>query len=138
MTDSSLPRGPIRPPNVDPDTGEVLAAPDVLEDADGDKLSPDAFVDWIRDHPANVLGHELSGHLRDCIEATRIHGKKSTLRLDVEITNTSSRFGELLVTPKVTSKPAQADIEARPYFPTANGGLSRRNPDQPSIPFPKD
>jgi hypothetical protein len=106
----------------------------VLVNEDGTEIDPDAFVDWVRDHPANILGLELSHALAECISATQMHGKRSTIKLDIGIELGDSYFGELLVTPRVTVKPAEADPQARPFFPTDRGGLSRSNPSQSQLP----
>lgn len=110
----------------------------MLVNEDGTKVDPDAFTAWVADHPANVLGLELSHALAECIGATQIHHKKSSFQLQVTIEQGDSYFGELIVTPVVSSKPAKADPMGRPFFPNTTGGLSRRNPAQPMIPGTED
>jgi len=105
-----------------------------VTDDTGTEIDPDAFVQWVHDHPNNILGLELSEALAECVEATQLLGRKSRLTFQVGIELGESFFGELLITSEITSKPAKPRPEARPFFPTPNGGLSRRDPSQPQIP----
>lgn len=106
--------------------------------ADGIEVDGGAFTAWIEDYPKGALGLELSEALAECVHATQLHGKTSTLTMTVTIKQGERYFGELDVTTDVKTKPARAKAPTATFFPTEHGGLSRRDPNQPQIPGTED
>lgn len=94
----------------------------------------DAFLAWLQEYPRGQLGLELSEGLRACVTATQLYEKASTLTLKITIGPGAEGYGDLLVKPEVTAKPAKPAARAMTFFPTENGGLSRRDPNQPTLP----
>ena len=101
---------------------------------DGQEINPEAFTAWVDEYPRGQLGLELSEALAECISATQLYGKVSELTLTVRIGPTKSMFGELLVQTKVNGKPAKPTSPEVTFFPTPDGGLSRRDPNQAQLP----
>ena len=91
----------------------------------------DAFVRWIADYPRGLLGIELSEAMAACVQATQLYDKTSTFNLKVTVAPGNQGMGDLLVKADVTSKPTNPTMT---FFPTPDGGLSRRDPNQPALP----
>lgn len=108
--------------------------PPTIITRDGQQVDPEAFAQFIAEYPKGMLGLELSEGLTDCVAAAQLYGKTSTLTLTVQIAPTKSLLGELVVKAKVDSKPAKPTSPEVTYFPTPNGGLSRRDPNQSQLP----
>lgn len=101
---------------------------------DGQEIDPEAFAAFLAEYPKGQLGLELSEALAECIAATQLYGKPSSLSLAINIGPTKSMFGELIVQAKVTGKPARPASPEVTFFPTPSGGLSRRDPNQAQLP----
>ncbi|MGL4298572.1 MAG: hypothetical protein ACRCW4_05800 [Candidatus Neomicrothrix subdominans] len=101
---------------------------------DGQQIDGEAFTRFVAEYPKGQLGLELSEALGECIAATQLYGMKSTMTLTIEIGPTKSMFGELMVKTKVNGKPAQPTSPEVTFFPTPEGGLSRRDPNQSQLP----
>lgn len=95
---------------------------------------PEAFQKWLDEYPRGALGVDLSEALAEVVTATQIHGKPGSFALKVKITPGNTDMGDLLVTAEIDTKPAKPDAPRHTFFPTEDGGLSRSDPNQPSIP----
>lgn len=95
---------------------------------------PAAFQRWLDEYPRGALGVDLSEALAEVVWATRTHLKPGSFTLKVKITPGTTDLGDLLVSAEVETKPAKADVPRHTFFPTDDGGLSRSDPNQPSIP----
>ncbi len=133
---SPLPSGgPAAPPDPNQRKGTALSPPTTeVRTEDGAVINPEAFVDMVGEWPKGMLGLELSEALTACTNATQLHGGKSTLTLTVQVERGKSIEGEFLVTTEVKSKPYSPKVAPATFFPTADGGLSRRDPNQPALP----
>lgn len=109
-----------------------------LTTADGQVIDPDAFVEWVGEYPKGQLGLELSEAMAECVTATQLHQKTSTFTLKVTMAPGEGFYGELVVKTDVKSTPARASAPVATFFPTAEGGLSRRDPNQRQIPGTED
>ena len=98
------------------------------------EVDPEAFVAWVNEYPRGALGFDLSKALAECVRSTQLHGRASTLQLAVKIQPGEGLADDLAVTAEVKSKPAAAPVPKVTFFATAEGGLSRRDPNQPAIP----
>ena len=105
-----------------------------LTTRDGQLVDPEAFARFVAEYPKGMLGLELSEALAECIAAAQLYGKASTFTLSVSVATTNSPMTELLVKAKVDSKPARATVPEVTFFPTPEGGLSRRDPNQSQLP----
>ncbi len=99
-----------------------------------DDYDPAAFMRWLEEYPRGMLGAELAEALAQCVNATRLHDKTSTFALKVTIAPGNQGLGDLQVQAKVDSKPAKPTNPVMTFFPTEGGGLSRRDPNQPTLP----
>ena len=74
---------------------------------------------------------ELSENLRECAKATLATGKKSKLVLEI----TFDRNGQsgVKIADRVKVALPEAEKEQTNFYVTENGGLSRRDPKQPSL-----
>lgn len=93
-----------------------------------------AFVKWIEEYPRGLLGIELSEALAQCVQATRLYDKTSTFTLKVTVAPGNQGLGDLLVKADVSAKPAKPANPTMTFFPTDDGGLSRRDPNQTQLP----
>lgn len=100
---------------------------------DGD-LDPAAFITWLQDYPRGILGLELAEALAACVQATQLYDKTSKFSLSVVIAPGNQGMGDLLVQAKVDIKPAKPTNPVLTFFPVEGGGLSRRDPNQPTLP----
>lgn len=108
--------------------------PPAHPEVDQDDLDPLAFIAWLQEHPRGALGRELAQALADCVQATQLYDKVSTFGLTVKIGPGNQHLGDLQVQATVASKPAKPTDAILTFFPTPAGGLSRRDPLQPSLP----
>lgn len=109
-----------------------------LVNPDGTTRDPNGFTRWIHEYPRDALDRDLSARLAECIEATQLHGKKSTLTLTVTILPGKGYYGELEVKAKTKADPAEPDTPVATFFATADGSLSRSDPNQASLFDPTD
>lgn len=93
-----------------------------------------AFVRWIEEYPRGLLGIELSEAMAACVQATQLYDRSSAFTLKVTIAPGNQGMGDLLVQARVDSKPAKPTNPTMTFFPTPDGGLSRRDPNQTQLP----
>ncbi len=94
----------------------------------------EAFVRWIAEYPRGLLGIELSEAMAACVQATQLYDKSSTFTLKVTGAPGNPGMGDRLVKAGVASKPAKPTNPTMTFFPTPDGGLSRRDPNQSQLP----
>ena len=101
--------------------------------ANGQVVPKELFTDFVSEYPRGVLGIELAEALMDCVEATQLYGKQSSVNLKIVVGPGGGLEGELEVQTTVTTKPAKAQAPKVTFFATTDGGLSRRDPNQQQL-----
>lgn len=92
------------------------------------------FARFLAEFPRGRLPLDLSAAMAECVTATQLTGKVSRFTLTVTMRPTKGIDGELEVTSEVSTKPAKGDVPSLVFYPTNTGGLSRRDPNQPTLP----
>jgi len=121
-------------PLIPPTRNEDPLSKHTLITRDGQQVDAQAFTRFLDEYPKGILPLELAEALAECIAATQLYDKASSFTLTVQVAPTNSMLGELLVKAKVDSKPARATVPEVSFFPTPEGGLSRRDPNQSQLP----
>lgn len=101
-----------------------------LTTPEGQKVDPDNFVRFVEAFDQNTLALAMSDAIAECTAATQLLHKKSTITLTLSVEHGDSLFGELMITPDVKSNPARQKPNPTAMWPTREGGLSNRDPDQ--------
>lgn len=96
------------------------------------------FIKFIKEYPSGSLGRDLEEALAECVESTLLYGKSSALTFKVNIKPVDRVGNGFDITTDIGTKPARSKPPTATYFPTAEGGLSRRDPEQPQIPGTED
>lgn len=110
------------------------AEPGTAGDTADDRFDPEAFQKWLAEYPKGLLGFQLSEGLAKIIEATQLYDKSSAMSLKISVSPGTGFEGQLNVTADVSVSPAKPKPPTATFFPTAAGGLSRRDPNQPQLP----
>jgi hypothetical protein len=88
------------------------------------------FSDWLAEHRSGSLDDELTAALVELAEKVVLEGKAGTLTLKLSL---SEKGGGVIVAHEVKVTAPRVKTEAF-YFLTPDGGLSRRDPNQPLLP----
>lgn len=120
------------PDGVDPATGEIL-------DTDGKGGPPQdpptkLFAAWLNEQREGGLHNELTEALQEVAQAVIDLQKKGSLSLTIQIVPAGKGIAQVLITDDVKAKPP-VDKPASLFFTDGRGNLSRRDPNQTTMPL---
>jgi hypothetical protein len=98
---------------------------DELTTATGQIIDLATFIDFLDGFAGGELAAELTGVLARSVKATTAHGSKSsfTIRFDVDQVD-ESMWGQLVISHKVTEKPARQNRAGMYQVDVESGRLS--------------
>lgn len=89
------------------------------------------FADWLADYQNGRLDNLLTAALHEVAEKVSMLDKAGSIQLSLTI---APQGGGVIVTGKVSHKSPQAKEAGQFFFVDPAGGLSRRDPRQPTLP----
>lgn len=93
------------------------------------------FSDWIATYGGGVLNDRLTAALREVAEQVVLLDKAGAISIKLTI---AAKAGGVIVSPKVTTTAPEGKESGQFFFVTADGSLSRRDPNQPQLPSMED
>lgn len=95
----------------------------------------DTFAAWLKSYGAGTLDDRLSAAVADVARACQLLDKSGTVTLKLNIT---AKAGGVVVTPDVKVVAPESKSSGQFFYVTADGSLSRRDPNQPTLPNMED
>lgn len=92
---------------------------------------PLPFSTWLATYGGGVLDDKLTAALREVAEQVVLADKTGTVTLKLAL---APKAGGVIVSPKVTFAPPEGKEGGQFFYVTADGSLSRRDPNQPTLP----
>lgn len=96
------------------------------------------FAAWVQETRGGLLHSELSEALAEITRAVIQESKQGSLTLKITIKPPEGKFGPLLISDEIKKSVPEPDRESSYFYADSNGNLSRRDPRQPVLPFPRD
>lgn len=93
------------------------------------------FADWLASYGAGSLNDKLTAALRDVAEQVVLLDKPGAITLKLVL---SAKAGGVIVSPQVATKAPEGKESGQFFFLSADGSLSRRDPNQPQLPTMED
>ena len=93
------------------------------------------FADWLAGFGSGALNDKLTAGLRDVASQVALLEKSGSVTLKITM---SPQGGGVIVQPKVTVTAPEAKEGGQFFFVTGEGLLSRRDPNQPTLPTYED
>jgi len=107
----------------DPEPGERL---------DLEQIEASPFIAWLLDHHDGETLAELDEALADVLHGVQTYGKKGSIGLAVSIDQQGRTVAvKTEVKTKIPREPITPDV----FYADRQGGLHRKDPDQPVLPF---
>lgn len=89
------------------------------------------FSAWLASFGAGALDDKLTAGMRDVASQVQLLEKSGSLTIKITM---APQGGGVIVQPKVTVSAPEAKEGGQFFFVTAEGLLSRRDPNQPTLP----
>lgn len=89
------------------------------------------FSDWLADYGKGALDDKLTAALREVAEQVVLLDKNGTITLKLTL---APKAGGVIVAPRVSFQAPEGKEGGQFFYVTSDGSLSRRDPNQPTLP----
>lgn len=102
-----------------------------------EQMTRENFWSWLREHKNGELHHELGEKLQELTTAVMMHDKVGTLTLQLKIAPTKDGR-TVFITDELKTKVPEPDRGGQIMFVNQHGCLTKRDPNQMSMPVLMD
>lgn len=92
------------------------------------------FADVLRDIQGGEVADEAAMLMQQLVAAVHQHGKKGSLRLDIEVQPMKGNAAALMVSAQASIRPPKGEPTAAVFFWDADNNLVRNDPRQLALP----
>jgi hypothetical protein len=88
---------------------------------------------FVIEHRNGQFNAEVAGRLAEVVRKVEETGKKGTVTVKLTIEPIGTRTGQVVIVDQVDNRPPR-ELTGSIWFTDANGGVSRRDPNQSPLP----
>jgi hypothetical protein len=103
-----------------------------IEDSEPARVRP--FADVLRDIQGGEVADEAAVLMQQLVAAVQTHGKKGSMRLDIEVQPMKGNQMALMVSAQASIKPPKGEPQTALFFYDADNNLVRDDPRQLALP----